>query len=93
MSEATAVVPKLRADLEGRVMRPDEPGYEEGRTVFYGGIDRRPAAIVRAANADHVSRVVALARETRIDLAIRSGGHSIPRHSTTEGRIVLDSAT
>ena len=71
-------------------MTPGEPGYDEGRTVFYGGIDRRPAAIVRAANADDVSRVIAIARETGSELAIRSGAHSIPGHSTTEGGIVLD---
>jgi FAD/FMN-containing dehydrogenase len=58
--------------------------------VFYGGIDRRPAVIVRAADADDVSRVIALARETGLELAIRSGGHSIPGHSTTEGGIVLN---
>ena len=79
-----------RADLDGTVMAPGEPGYDEGRTVFYGGIDRRPAAIVRAANVDDVSRVIALARETGVELAIRSGGHSIPGHSTTDGGIVLD---
>ncbi len=71
-------------------MAPGEPGYDEGRIVFYGGIDRRPAAIVRAANADDVSRAIALARETGVELAVRSGGHSIPGHSTTEGGIVLD---
>jgi FAD/FMN-containing dehydrogenase len=83
-------IPQLRADLDGSVMTPGELGYDEGRTVFYGGIDRRPAAIVRAADADDVSRVISLARETGIELAIRSGGHSIPGHSTTERGIVLD---
>jgi FAD/FMN-containing dehydrogenase len=92
MSDATTAIsiPQLRGDLDGRVMAPGEPGYDEGRTVFYGGINRRPAAIVRADNADDVSRVIALARETGVELAIRSGGHSIPGHSTTEGGIVLD---
>jgi FAD/FMN-containing dehydrogenase len=79
-----------RADLNGKVIAPGEPGYDECRTVFYGGIDRRPAAIVRAADADDVSRAIALARETGLELAIRSGGHSTPGHSTTEGGIVLD---
>ncbi len=83
-------IPQLRADLDGTVTTPGDPGYDEDRTVFYGGIDRRPAAIVRAANADDVSRVITLARETGVELAIRSGGHSIPGHSTTEGGIVLD---
>jgi FAD/FMN-containing dehydrogenase len=69
---------------------PGEQGYDEGRTVFYGGFDRRPAAIVRAADTEDVSRVITLARETGLELAIRGGGHSIPGHSTTEGGIVLD---
>jgi FAD/FMN-containing dehydrogenase len=92
MSGATTAIstPQLQADLDGRVMAPGEPGYDEGRTVFYGGFDRRPAAIVRAANAEDVSRVISLARETGVELAIRSGGHSIPGHSTTEAGIVLD---
>jgi FAD/FMN-containing dehydrogenase len=92
MSGATTAIsiPQLRADLGRSVTAPGDLGYDEGRTVFYGGIDRRPAAIVRAANADDVSRVISLARETGVELAIRSGGHSIPGHSTTEGGLVLD---
>ena len=91
MSASTAIsISQDRADLNGRVIAPGEPGYDEGRTGFYGGIDRRPAAIVRAADADDVSRAIALARETGLELAIRSGGHSIPGHSTTEGGLVLD---
>ena len=57
-------IPKLREDLSGRVIAPDDPGYDEARTVFLGGIDRRPAVIARVANAADVSRVVSLARET-----------------------------
>ena len=60
------------------------------RTVFYGGVDRHPAAIVRVADAGDVSRLVSVAREAGIELAIRSGGHSNAGHSTTEGGIVLD---
>jgi FAD/FMN-containing dehydrogenase len=37
-----------------------------------------------------VSRLVSLARETGVELAIRSGGHSVAGFSTTEGGIVLD---
>jgi FAD/FMN-containing dehydrogenase len=92
VSETTSAIslPQLQVDLTGSVVAPRDPGYDEGRTVFYGGIDRRPTAIVRAADAFDVSRVVTLARETGLELAIRSGGHSIPGHSTTEGGIVLD---
>jgi FAD/FMN-containing dehydrogenase len=80
----------LKAELKGRVIVPEDEEYDEARTVFLGGIDRRPAVIARAANADDVVRIVALARESRLELAVRSGGHSNAGHSTTEGGIVLD---
>jgi len=71
-------IAKLRADVGGRVIGPDDPEYDEARTPFYGGIDRRPAAIVRVKDDMDVARVVSMARETELELAVRSGGHSIP---------------
>ena len=58
-------IPALRDVLSGQVIAPDDPAYDQARTIFYGGIDRRPAVIVRPADAGDVARVVALARETR----------------------------
>jgi FAD/FMN-containing dehydrogenase len=83
-------IPQLRATLNGQVITPDDATYDEARTVFYGGFDRRPALSVRVADANDVSRVVSLARENRLELAVRSGGHSVAGHSTTDGGIVLD---
>src|SRR5258708_11805925 len=83
-------MPELRAAVTGRVITPDDGDYDQARTVFYGGIDRRPLAIVRVANANDVASVVSLARETGVELAVRSGGHSIPGHSVSERGIVLD---
>jgi FAD/FMN-containing dehydrogenase len=80
----------LRADLNGKVIAPNDPGYDDARGVFFTGFDRRPAAIVRVADASDVSRVVTLARETGAQLAVRSGGHSLAGHGTSEGGIVLD---
>ncbi|HEX9122902.1 MAG TPA: FAD-binding oxidoreductase [Actinomycetota bacterium] len=89
---ATLDVPGLRSVVSGRVIAPDDPAYDEARAVFYGGFDRRPAAIVRPAGASDVQRVVRLVREMGFELAIRSGGHSGAGHGTTEGGIVLDLA-
>src|SRR5262245_20525820 len=86
----TISIDKLRTDVEGRVIGPDDTGYDEARAGFYGGIDKRPAVIVRVANDTDVTRVVALARESELELAVRSGGHSVPGHSTSDGGIVLD---
>jgi hypothetical protein len=86
----TTSIPRLRADVKGRVIGPDDAGYDEARTVFYGGIDRRPAVIVRVADTDDVSHIVSLARETGVELAVRSGGHSLVGHCVSDGGIVLD---
>jgi FAD/FMN-containing dehydrogenase len=86
----TIAVPRLRDDFGGRVTVPGDPGYERARTLFYGGFDHRPAAIIRAADAGEVTRVVALARDGGIELAVRGGGHSSAGHSLSDGGIVLD---
>jgi hypothetical protein len=83
-------IPELRPTIHGRVIGPDDAEYEGARTVFLGDIDRRPAVIVRPVDADDVATVIALARGTRLELAVRSGGHSSAGHSVTDGGIVLD---
>ena len=78
------------AGIAGRVVTPDDPTYDKTRSVFYGGIDKRPSAIVRVTNVEDVSRVIATARSEGFELAVRSGGHSIVGHSTTDGGLVID---
>jgi FAD/FMN-containing dehydrogenase len=87
---STVELPRLRAAVDGRVITPDDAGYDQARTIFYGGFDRRPAAIVRPADATQVARVVNLARDGGHELAVRGGGHSNAGHSVSEGGIVLD---
>jgi FAD/FMN-containing dehydrogenase len=81
---------RLRAVLDGRVIDPGDPRYDDARTVYYSGFDRRPSAVVRPRDATEVARVVDVARDTGVELAVRSGGHSVAGHSGTEGGILLD---
>jgi FAD/FMN-containing dehydrogenase len=83
-------VSQLRASIKGQIITPADSEYNLARTVFYGGVDRRPVVIVRVADASDVARVVSLACETGLPLAVRSGGHSTAGHSVCEGGIVLD---
>jgi len=76
--------------FHGQVIASGDSDYDQARTVFYGGIDRRPAVIIRVKDADEVARVLALARETGLPLAVRSGGHSVAGHCVADGGIVLD---
>jgi FAD/FMN-containing dehydrogenase len=86
----TLSIPALVEAIRGRVITSDDADYDAARTVVAGGVDRRPAAIVRVADAADVAAVIAIARTTGLELAVRSGGHSGAGHSTTDGGIVID---
>ena len=87
---STISIPDIRASITGQVIGPDDPEYDKARTVVAGGIDRRPAVIVRVADVEDVATVIALARRDRP----RAGGpQRRPQrrgHCVTEGGIVLD---
>ena len=89
-NHTTVSIPELRAVLNGRVISSEDADYAMVRAVFYGARSRRPALIVRVADATDVSHVVSLARVRGLELAVRSGGHSLAGHSTTDGGIVID---
>ncbi len=83
-------IAQLRADLNGRVITPDDPQYDPARVVFPGGIDLQPAVIVRPGDVSEIARVIAFARDAGLELAIRSGGHSGAGHGLTDSGVVID---
>src|SRR3954471_13090151 len=80
----------FEAGLHGSIVLPGSPEYDVARLVHNANADRRPALIVRAADATDVAQTVSLARESGLDLSIRGGGHSLAGYGTNDGGIVLD---
>jgi len=88
---STQTIPQLTG-ITGRVIRPTDADYDKARASFYGGFDRRPAAIVRVADVDDVARVISLARESGMPFVVRSGGHGVAGYGLPDGGLVLDLA-
>ena len=80
----------FEAGLNGSIVLPGSPDYDEARLVHSAISDRHPALIVRAADATDVARTVTLARESGLALSVRGGGHSLAGYGTNDGGIVLD---
>jgi hypothetical protein len=88
---STQTVPQFPG-VRGRTIRPDDAEYDKARASFYGGTDQRPAAIVRAADASDVARVISFVRESGMAFVVRSGGHGVSGYGTPDGAVVLDLA-
>jgi FAD/FMN-containing dehydrogenase len=86
----SAALAAIRGRFEGEVLEEGDGGYDDARKLFNAMIDRRPRLIVRCAGAPDVVAGVALARETGLPLAIKSGGHSVNGFALCDDGIVLD---
>ncbi|MEN3291393.1 MAG: hypothetical protein V7642_646 [Burkholderiales bacterium] len=84
------VLEDFKSQLRGQVLQPEDPGYDEARTIWNAMIDRRPAMIVRCAGVADVRRSVAFARDNKLLLAIRGGGHNIGGSALCDGGLVID---
>lgn len=80
----------LRSQLGGRLITAESPDYDEARKVHTITVDRRPLAVVRAANVEDVATAVRFARDHAYPLAVRSGGHSLAGLSMADGAVVVD---
>lgn len=86
-SGATA---KLREELRGEVIQPDDAGYDDARKVYNGMIDKRPAVIARCADVADIIASVRFGRENDLLTAIRGGGHNAAGLGICDDGLVID---
>jgi FAD/FMN-containing dehydrogenase len=85
-----AWAPELAATLRGPLIRPGDLGYDEARAVYNAMIDRKPAAIARVSDVADVIACVRAAREHRLLLSVRGGGHNAGGLGVADGALVVD---
>jgi FAD/FMN-containing dehydrogenase len=81
----------LRARLPGGLVLPDDAGYAAARRSYNALFDNHaPAAVATCTRAEDVQACVEVARDARIPIAARSGGHSYAGYCTPDGGLVAD---
>ena len=74
----------------GELLREGDPGYDDARSVFNAGIDRRPALIARCTGVADVMAALTLAREHDLEISVRGGGHGVAGHAVLDGGLMID---
>ena len=87
---AEADVRELRTRLRGPLIGPSDEPYEAARAVYNGMIDKRPALIARCVDVADVVGALGFAREHKLKVAIRGGGHSGPGLGMCDDGLVVD---
>ena len=88
MDEATRT--QLTGSLDGSVVLPGDPAYDETRAIWNAIVDRRPELIVRCASVRDVVTAVRTARERDLEIGVRCGGHSAAGHAVPDGGLMVD---
>jgi len=83
---------ELKAALRGRVVQAGDPDYEDARKVYNAMIDKKPRLIVRCADVADVISSVNFARQNRLLLSIRGGGHNAGGLGICDDGLVIDLA-
>ena len=83
-------VAQLRRGFQGRVLLPDQGGYDQARRVWNAMVDRRPAVIARCASPADVAAAVRFGRTHGLEIGVRCGGHSVLGLSVPEGGLMID---
>lgn len=78
------------ASLEGSLLYPDDPGFDDAIRIWNGMIKKRPAVVVRAAGTRDVVRTITFVRDNELELSIKGGGHNIAGLALSDGGITLD---
>src|SRR5687767_15823141 len=76
--------------MRGTLIRPTDASFEADREVWNMTYQGSPMAIARVADAADVATAIRYARRNDIEIAVRSGGHSVAGHSTGDGVLVID---
>ena len=83
-------IEEFKQSLHGKLIQPEDKGYDSVRKLYNAMIDKRPALIAGCIDVADVITSVRFARENNLLVAIRGGGHNGPGLGSCNDGLVID---
>ena len=80
----------LRTRIVGPMLRVGDEGFTDAVRIWNGMVATTPALVLQPTSAHDVAAAVAFAREHKLLLSIKGGGHNIAGTSIADGGLMLD---
>lgn len=90
MTRTTSDIAGLRAAMDGAVLMPGDPDYDDARRAWSATVDNRPAAIARCASTADVVAAIGYARERGLEISVRGGAHSALGLAVADAGLMID---
>lgn len=80
----------FKASFKGDLITPGEDGYEAAIARWAKNAARKAAVVAFVKDAEDVSRAITYAKQAKLPIAIKGGGHNAAGASSSEGGLVID---
>ncbi len=85
-----ATLAGLRGRVRGQILSKTDEGYAAARVIWNAMIDRQPGLVVRCAGSADAIQAVRFARDHRVLVSIRGGGHNIAGKALCDDGLLID---
>ncbi len=83
-------IEKLRSQLQGSIVLPNDSEYEESRTIYNAMIDKRPSLFIKCKNKYDVAKAIYFAKSNSLEVSVKAGGHNGAGLALVENGLVID---
>jgi FAD/FMN-containing dehydrogenase len=80
----------LKARMRGPVILPEDPGYDDARSIWNAMVDKRPGAIAQCTGVADVMQAIQVATDRGLLVSVRSGGHNIAGSALCDDGLTID---
>jgi FAD/FMN-containing dehydrogenase len=81
---------ELKSKICGQLILPSDENYNEARKIWNGMFDKRPGIIVQCKNTSDIATSVNFARDNKLLIAVKGGGHNSAGTASCDDGMMID---